>query len=251
MKKSILIVDDEPDVLEAVSTLVRHEGYDVMLANSGERAIEILARRSFDLIMTDLSMPGITGWQLLEAAKKQYPDIKVVVFTGYVDEQGESILIDRNADGFLVKPIDVPKMQALLSSLLGDDEVIGANIIAVDDESVTLTMVEGVLGANGMAVKGFQNPQKALKYATKKPPHLFLVDIEMPTMSGFEFYIQARRVDTLTSIPVIILTGHSDREIVMEALDLGVQGFIIKPFDPDDLVGKVRKAIAGAHRAKI
>jgi len=77
MKKSILIVDDEPDVLEAVSTLVRHEGYDVMLANSGERAIEILARRSFDLIMTDLSMPGITGWQLLEAAKKQYESPRV------------------------------------------------------------------------------------------------------------------------------------------------------------------------------
>ena len=89
MNKTILIVDDEPVVLETVATLVRHEGYDVMLAESGKRALEILAERSFDLVMTDLLMHEITGWQVLAATKQQYPDTKVIVFTGYVDEQGK------------------------------------------------------------------------------------------------------------------------------------------------------------------
>ena len=110
MNKTILIVDDEPVVLETVATLVRHEGYDVMLAESGKRALEILAERSFDLVMTDLLMHEITGWQVLAATKQQYPDTKVIVFTGYVDEQGEALLVDRKADGFLVKPLRLEKL---------------------------------------------------------------------------------------------------------------------------------------------
>ncbi|MBS14084.1 MAG: hypothetical protein CME19_21120 [Gemmatimonadetes bacterium] len=238
-RKTILIVDDEPEVLDAVSTLVRHEGYDVMLAETGEQALSILARRTFDLIKTDLMIPEISGWQLLEAAKQQYPDIKVVVLTGYIDEQGESILLYRNADGFLVKLIDVPKMKSLLQNLLSGDDIIGA------------TTVEGVLSQNGFAVQAFRSPQRALQCALKNPPHLFLVDIEMPDMSGFEFYMEVRRTEALNSLPVIFLTGHSRRDLVVQALDLGVQGFVLKPFDPDDVVTKVQRSIVGSHLSDV
>ena len=135
MNKRILIVDDEPEVLEAVGSLVRHEGYDVMLAQSGERALEILSRRTFDLVRTDLLMSGMSGREVLDAVKKQYPDIKVVLFTGYIDDEGKENLLDLKTDGHLVKPIDVLKMKALLATLLQEKETIGGIVVAVDEDS--------------------------------------------------------------------------------------------------------------------
>ena len=247
MKKTILIVDDEPEVLKAVSQLVRAEGYDVMLAESGDRALGILTRRSFDLILTDLMMPGINGWQLLEAAKREYPDTKVVVLTGYIDQQGESILVDRNADGYLVKPIDVAKLRALLSNLLDGDEVIGAHVSVVDDDRITLTMVEGVLAEHGILVNPFTSPGAALQHALDDRPHLFIVDLQMPEVSGFDFIKQIRDTTSLSDIPVIVLTGSAERGHVSQAVALGVSGFVAKPYDANDLVTKVKKAIAGAR----
>ena len=235
MNKTILIVDDEAAVLEAVSALVRHEGYDVMLAESGERALEILTKRSFDLVMTDLLMHEVTGWQVLEATKQQYPDTKVIVFTGYVDEQGEALLVDRKADGFLVKPLRLAKLTKMLAGLLQDEEIVGGRIIAVDDEPITRMMVEITLAEAGHEVRLFSSAPEAVEAAKADPPDLFLIDIEMPHVNGFELCAQIRDLDLTCDIPIIIVTAHSDRSTVTRALGLGIQGFIVKPHEPEEL----------------
>lgn len=249
MPKTILIVDDEPEVLNAVSAIVESEGYSVAKAENGERALELLAATSFDLVLTDLMMPGITGWQVLDKVKAQYPGTRVVVFTGYIDDQGEKLLLDRKADGFLTKPIDIPELQGLLGSLLQDSVLVGASVVAVDDLRVTLNMVERILADDGVAVYGFQTAAEAYGYALTEPPHCFVLDLEMPEVNGFELGERIRASDELKHIPIIILTSHSDRETVMKALELGVQGFVVKPFEPEALSEKVRQVIAGAHRA--
>ena len=250
MVKTILIVDDEPSVLEVVGNLVRNEGYEVEVAGSGEDALNLLTHREFDLILTDLMMPGITGWQVLEVAKQKYPGIKVIVFTGFVDEEGEAILIDRKADGFLTKPIDVPLMQSLLTSLLLGDDVIGASVVAVDDDRFTLKMVERILTENGMSVNAFESPAEALAHALNDPPHLFLIDLEMPKVSGFDLCREIREDAKLSGIPVIILTSHAERSIVARAMEMDIQGFLIKPFEPDTLIEKAKKVIISSRPAQ-
>jgi len=190
MNKSILIVDDEPAVLDAVSKLVRHEGYDVMLADSGEKAVAILAKRSFDLVMTDLMMPGMTGWEVLDTVKQNYPRTKVVMFTGYIDEQGEALLVNRKADSFLTKPLRLEKVRNLLKGLLQAEEVVGGRIIAVDDDTIAQMMIEVILAEAGHDVRIFSSAKDALEAAKSDPPDLFLVDLEMPGINGFELCAQ-------------------------------------------------------------
>ena len=245
MKKTILIVDDEPEVLKTIASLVQNEGHDVVRAESGERALEILAKRNFDLVLTDLVMPGISGWQLLEAAKKEYPFIKVAVLTGYIDQEGEEILTNKNIDGYLVKPVDVRKLQDLLASLLEGEDIIGGHVVAIDDDRVTLTMLDKVLSTNGFLVTTFTEAEKAIAHAHGVPVHLFVVDIEMPGMTGFDVCREIRKSPELREIPIIFLTGHSRSDVVVHALKQGIQGFVVKPYDPDDLIAKVKKAIAG------
>jgi two-component system cell cycle response regulator len=250
MNKTILIVDDEPAVLDAVSRLVRHEGYDVMLAESGEAALAILAKRAFDLVMTDLMMPGITGWEVLEATKKQYPQTKVVVFTGYINEQGESLLVDRNADGFLVKPLRLEKLKNLLAALLQEEEIVGGRIFAVDDEPITRMLIEVTLAEAGHDVVTFASANEALEAAHSDPPDLFLIDLQMPEVDGFELCSQIRDIESIRDTSIIIVTGQTDRASVLRALNLGIQGFVAKPHEPEALVDKVRKALAQTSRGE-
>jgi len=222
-----------------------------VLAESGERALEILTKRSFDLVMTDLLMHEVTGWQVLETTKRQYPDTKVIVFTGYVDEHGEALLVDRKADGFLVKPIEIEKLRKMLSGLLLDEEVVGGRIIAVDDEKITQMMIEITLVDAGHEVRLFSSAPEALAAAKADPPDLFLIDIEMPHVDGFELCAQIRDLDVTCDIPIIIVTAHSDRPTVTRALGLGIQGFIVKPHEPEALIDKVKKTLAQSQKGRV
>ena len=77
----ILIVDDERSMREFVSILLRKQGYTVELATSGEEAVEALDQQDFDLVLTDLKMPGISGLEVLEHAKRRDPSTQVILMT--------------------------------------------------------------------------------------------------------------------------------------------------------------------------
>lgn len=114
----ILVVDDEDNVRESICGIIGVEGYRVTGVPGGREALELLKKTPVDLVITDLMMSEMSGWQLLRAIKSEHSDLPVVVITGYISDQGESILTDRQADGYIVKPVDLRRMQSLLRALL-------------------------------------------------------------------------------------------------------------------------------------
>ena len=103
-------------------------------------------------------------------------------------------------------------------------------ILAVDDTPENLDVVKGVLGGD-YVIKAAINGMIALKIAEKAPPDLVLLDIQMPGMDGFEVMNRLKAVETTSGIPVIFLTGESDKEIRQRALGMGARGFVTKPID--------------------
>jgi len=79
----ILLVDDEASIRLTLGALLERNGYDVTSAESGEQAVQLLERQPFDLLLTDLKMPGIDGMQVVAAARQRQPDVAVIVLTGY------------------------------------------------------------------------------------------------------------------------------------------------------------------------
>ncbi len=84
MEKKILLVDDEPVILETYSALLSEKGFSVVTASSGREALETFFGNSFDLVITDLAMPDGDGFKLLEEIKKISPHTPVIVFTGKI-----------------------------------------------------------------------------------------------------------------------------------------------------------------------
>jgi putative two-component system response regulator len=103
-------------------------------------------------------------------------------------------------------------------------------ILAVDDTPENLDVVKGALAGN-YVIKAAINGMIALKIAEKAPPQLILLDIQMPGMDGFEVMDRLQAGETTQKIPVIFLTGESDKEIRQRALDMGARGFVTKPID--------------------
>ncbi len=111
MKKyKILLVDDDPVLIKGTSLYLEQKGYRIFIANNGKMAIELLQDSFFDLVLTDLVMPEIDGFHVLEKAKKLYPQIMVMVMTGFGDIKFAIDCLRLGADDYMLKPCEPEEM---------------------------------------------------------------------------------------------------------------------------------------------
>jgi len=116
-------------------------------------------------------------------------------------------------------------------------------ILVVDDESQLIEMVQIRLEANNYNVVSACNGREGVKKAKQEKPDLILLDVLMPEMNGYQA-LEALRNDTWTKlIPVIMFTAKSQLEDVARASELGIEDYIVKPFDHRVLLDKVKKAL--------
>lgn len=119
LMKKVLVVDDEDGIIEELRSFFIDEGYDVHCARTGEEALKILRNEGPHMAMIDLKLPDMSGLLVLKVAKEMNPAIKVIVNTGYVDQN----LIDQagelGCDVFLYKPFDLIRLKDELDRLVG------------------------------------------------------------------------------------------------------------------------------------
>jgi DNA-binding NtrC family response regulator len=117
-KKHLLIVDDERGLREAVAEQLADHGFLVEQAENGEQALQRLAAFAFDILITDLRLPGIDGRRLLDAALERYPDIIAIVITGYGTVKDAVDAIKQGASDFIAKPFQFDALLHVLNSAL-------------------------------------------------------------------------------------------------------------------------------------
>lgn len=117
-KQSILLVDDEDVLRLSLQTNLRREGFEVVSTENAETALTVLKHQSYDLLLTDYLMETVNGLELMQQAKKLYPEIKVVVFSGYADKNTVEKIIRLGADAFFCKPIGFDNLIELITQTL-------------------------------------------------------------------------------------------------------------------------------------
>jgi DNA-binding NtrC family response regulator len=117
-RKHLLIVDDEPALREAIAERLTDHGFIVEQTGSGEDALQRLSDFAFDVILTDLRLPGIDGRQVLDAALERYPDIIAIVITGYGTVKDAVEAIKQGASDFVTKPFQFDALLHVLNSAL-------------------------------------------------------------------------------------------------------------------------------------
>jgi two-component system alkaline phosphatase synthesis response regulator PhoP len=121
MVLEILLVDDDPNILSALSSSLADSNHHITTALGGQKALEALHRKSFDLVITDLNMPGVDGMAVLRKAKGIDSNTKVIIMTGSMIPHSTQRLISREANGFLPKPFGLTELYNTVTSCLGSE----------------------------------------------------------------------------------------------------------------------------------
>ncbi len=117
-KARVLAVDDQRYFRELIEGLLTDEGYEVVTASSGEEALHVLEREDFEIVITDLVMPGIDGTELVQRIKERLPDQDVVMVTGVVDVKTAVGAMKEGATDYILKPFDRKALTASLDKIL-------------------------------------------------------------------------------------------------------------------------------------
>ena len=115
----LLIIDDNEEILNALSDFLKKKKYDVVSASDGLDGLKFLEsqKQEFDMVITDLVMPNISGVGLISIIKNKFPGIPVIAITGW-GEHPEALAIEANADHILEKPFELSELDTLIRELL-------------------------------------------------------------------------------------------------------------------------------------
>lgn len=118
MAKSILIVDDNPNMSSLLTEMLEIFEYDSVMADDGEAALRELENQKFSLVITDMKMPNMSGLELLEKVREKYPGLPVVLISGYSVDSMSNESSTVKPDGFLSKPFMMNDVEQMLKRLI-------------------------------------------------------------------------------------------------------------------------------------
>ena len=121
-KKRILITEDDEEMRSLLKDFFEEEGFETDLVSNGVDALQKLAKEHFDLIITDIRMPGLTGLDILPGIKRLRPDASVIVITAFGSEEVYRKSFERGATAYLEKPIHFSKLRELIHKMVSAKE---------------------------------------------------------------------------------------------------------------------------------
>ncbi len=272
----ILAVDDEPQNLELLEALLVPAGYEVLLAGGGQEGLTMAQRERPDLILLDLMMPGVSGFEVCARLKTdpETRDIPVLFVTALSTVGDKERALAMGGDDILTKPFQRPELLARVEALLKVghlnrdlDEALASLhareadrharrpqgrplappassapvILAVDDDALARQLYADALHEKGYLVHTADSGAQALEIARREPIDVVLLDILMPGMSGLE--VLASLGELIPDSPVIIITAHPTSENAIAALRLGAFDFIVKGFKTEMMLATVSRAL--------
>lgn len=204
--KKVLVIDDEQFVHVEISDILVKEGYLLFHAFNGLEGIAVASKNLPDLIILDVVMPGIDGWQVLTQLKDNpnLRDIPVIMLTKSPDEK---IAFSRGVHDIFLKPIPSELLIDKVKKYTAPNK--GQYILIVDDDETSRSLVNKILSKAGWNVEEADCGKMALEKVKLRHPALIVLDIMMPEMNGFEVIEKLQEDPETNKIPVILLSARS------------------------------------------
>jgi len=258
-RPELLLVDDDPTVLHALNKLFDGQ-VSVRSATTGHAAIELLEAAPADLLMLDLDMPGLSGFDVLDRLKasNQLASLPVIVLSG-CDEPGvEARVLESGAADFVAKPF-VPshvlarvraqlqlrriKARACRVEALQLGEHHGHGVLIIDDDVHAIHALRSMLFPLGVNVRFASHIADAMRAIESELPDLIVLDVQLADGSGFDLCAHLREDPLLSRLPVLIVTRFDDELTEARAYELGAMDFVSKRCSPTVLRARVRKLL--------
>jgi len=268
----ILIVDDIPTNVRLLEARLSAEYYDVVTASSGPQALEIMASSDVDIVLLDVMMPDMDGFEVCRRIKAnpKTQHVPVVMITA-LDQPSDRVNgLESGADDFLTKPVDDVQLMARVKSLarlksLTDElraRAMTGQQIAIEDAIRAMDKINTAGGSilivdtdqrHAERLKQYLTPEHdvdiltqpadAVFQVTGKHYELALVAMSLTDFDPLRVCSQIRTLEHTRNLPIILIADEADKPRVVRALDLGVNDFISRPVERNELSARVKTQI--------
>ena len=253
----ILVAEDSPDIRALIQMLLEAEGHEVRSVTDGRAAVEVVRTAKPDLVLMDLSLPLLSGWEATREIRSD-PDcqgIPILAVTAHAMHGDRERALAAGCDGFIPKPINEETFAARVLSFLdvrrdrlgtaGDGAARARSapgrVLVVDDQAEVAELIRGDLAVDGHDVSVSTTPAAAAaRIKTDEPYDLAIIDVMLGTESGYDL---AERISAASPeyVPILLVTaGTIDRERGFVA---GADDFIGKPIETHELRARARSLI--------
>jgi len=256
---SILVVDDEELNRDILSRRLATEGYTVATAMGGNQAMDMLRAEPYDVVLLDIMMPGVDGYEVLRRIKTEpmLIDTPVIMVTALGDEATIKRCLELGAADYIGKPYQLPHLKSRIWRAI---EALGAVrrrsairdgaalVLVVDDDQLNRDLLVRRLTMAGHLTHAAASGEEVLTLVDKHRYDLVLLDIMMAKMDGFTILQQIRQRPALATLPVIMVSALSDTASRARSLELGASDYITKPFNAGQLRERVLELLNNRHR---
>lgn len=267
-KPRILVVDDEPNNVKLISAMLFKEHFDIITAYDGKAALDIVNSRIIDLILMDIMMPEIDGYQVTQLVKQnpQTKDIPIILVTALQSEHDKKLGFDAGADEFLTKPINKIEIIARIRSMLrlkqyreqmvvriqseGQKNISSLNeksfrnknaqsVLLVEDNDKDSKLIQRLIINEPYQLMRVKSGEEAISLAMNEKIDLILLDIILPGIDGYQVCQYLKNNDRTRDIQIVMITGLSDLESRLKGVEEGVDDFLVKPIDNRELKSRI------------
>jgi len=249
--RRILLVEDD-DSIRTIATMSLEElgGHQVLAFGSGEDALARAAPFAPELLLLDVSMPGMDGPQTLAALRRQpeLGDVPAVFLTAHTNARQVAELRRLGALDVIAKPFDPLHLCDRITAVLTGPDTIPAPLeraplaLVVEDDPGVRYLLDFILRQQGWAVVEAYDGWQGLTAITGGPvADVVLLDIMLPEMDGLQLLDTLRATPRWKDVPVMMLTAKGDEPSVRRALAAGANDYLGKPFDPQEFVARLNR----------
>lgn len=256
----VLIIEDEEVLLDILEKKLEKENYKVYSSRNGEDGLKKFEEVKPDIVLLDIIMPKLNGYEVLERIKEKYgrqvPPIIII------SNSGQPVEIERamrlGASDFIIKtqltPEDVAKKveKQLAERVITEPGSAGPRVLIIEDDQFLRDLLHMKLEREGFQITTAIDGPEGLEKIMKGKPDLVLLDIILPSMDGFEILKKIRSDEKMdiATMPVILLTNLGQESDVEKGRALKADDYLIKSnFTIDEIIEKIKKLILIKGRA--
>ncbi len=262
-ERRVLVVEDDSTLRESIATLLKTDSVEIDTASTVAEALDLLGKRTYDCVVTDLALPDKSGFELLETmtAEERYSVPPVIVYTGRPLTAEDETRLRKYSKSIIVKGTRSPERlldevtlflhqveselpadkQRLLKEARHHETVFeGRNILIAEDDVRNVFALTSVLEPHGATVTVARNGKEALAALERTPIDCVVMDIMMPEMDGLEAMRRIRKNPKWEHLPIIALTAKAMPDDQARCLAAGASDYLAKPLDVEMLLSLLR-----------
>jgi two-component system cell cycle response regulator len=273
MSARVLVVDDILPNVKLLEAKLSSEYYDVVTATSGEEALLKVQQDSPDIILLDVMMPGMDGFEVCKRIKANpaLAHIPVVMVTALTDSSDKVRGLQAGADDFLSKPVNDIALMARVRSLvrlkmtvdewrvrentasqlgvmdnaanLMNEPVEGANILLVEDQDFEIDKIVTTFKQDNDTIVAVKNGMAAMEQVATQNFDMMMISLNLRTEDGLRLCSHLRSNERTRSIPILMLATEEDMQRVAHGLEIGAHDYILRPLDRNEILARVRSQV--------